>query len=461
MANKEVSWTNKGLHYGTKTLTFEPIDRVFKIVTTSRGTGLYYTLIRLQTFQDVIMTIGDNGYFHDIIIDDGLSETNTGKTRTILANTFSTFYHKVLTGSTEITFDYPDYIYYWGKGYNFGEDLGWVRRSNDAPTFFVNNNILPINMLRYYCMGSGYPEWNKTYGYISDLPRTLEVFYHINTSSAGAQDIIYLPRNLTYLNYGQNYTEPINYQQYGDSINLPRNLITYYGMGILLYGDISNLPRNMTIANINGNISGFISDLPSGLTELSLYSYNGNVQGSLSDLPSGLTGQLNLYVFNGIIEGPTSDLPTGLTSIASIGPIIGGNISFLSRMIGIYLFDNSNKTSIYGSINSLKIGIGDLIISTSGLLTGDLGLMVWSYGGQIQIYGNLNFTYTQNTNWSFQSFALGYCNFTTTDVDNLIIDMDNSTLYPVIGNSISIGDPRSSASDAAVASLQSKGWLIN
>lgn len=146
---------------------------------------------------------------------------------------------------------------------------------------------------------------------------------------------------------------------------------------------------------------------------------------------------------------------------------IYGDISGLVKLS--YITVQSGSNTITGSIT----GLTDLIfvnIAGSSTIYGDLGgsgMSAVSYGLERITLANTNKmdTYTAGAVWSNAVVvinpAVGY-GYSSAEIDNMLIDMANSAGGPT-GKTITLqgsSQPRTSASDAAVATLQGRGCTI-
>jgi hypothetical protein len=132
------------------------------------------------------------------------------------------------------------------------------------------------------------------------------------------------------------------------------------------------------------------------------------------------------------------EFSTSITCFSVNRQSINGNISIIgkfSNLVELYL----NNGSVYGDISSLP---GKLFFFSSGSL-------------------NRGFNYTRNVN---RQYILGCTQLTLlSGVDQYLIDMANLAVNPAAQSNhkvISLTGMRSSASDAAVATLQGKGFAV-
>lgn len=190
------------------------------------------------------------------------------------------------------------------------------------------------------------------------------------------------------------------------------------------------------------DISFDLADVPSGLTYLYITGYN-TVYGSIGDLPSDI--ETLVITGDNIISGELSGLPSGIVTV---------------------WIDGINEIS--GEIEDLPSTVAALIVNGSNSITGDIG-DIPSCCEIIEIGGfNTVGTYTDSA-WSPESMyyitlipgAPG--GLDEDEVDQLLIDIDStvtswagSKAITLIGNNAA----RTSASDAAVTSLEGKGVTV-
>jgi hypothetical protein len=242
------------------------------------------------------------------------------------------------------------------------------------------------------------------------------------TTMAWNGSINYLPTGLTFLhmlNLGTNLTGSINY--------LPTGLITMYltNLGTNLTGSISNLPtglKNMQLNNLGTNLTGSISNLPTGLTGLDLTNLGTNLTGSISELPTGVT-YLYLQSLGTNLTGSISELPTGVT----------------------YLYLQSLGTNLTGSISELPTGVTYLYLNNLG--------------------AGIDITTGTMPAWAATTITI-QSGYSTAAVDGFLnawaptAGTGTKTINLAGAGAGIANQPRSSASDAAVTTLNGKGKTI-
>jgi hypothetical protein len=201
--------------------------------------------------------------------------------------------------------------------------------------------------------------------------------------------------------------------------------------------------RDMVYFRCTGSntISGALSGLPSGLT--SFYCTGSNtISGALSDLPSDLT----YFRCEGsnTISGALSDLPSDLTYFRCEGSnTISGALSGLPSDLNYFICTGSNTIS--GALSDLPSDLTYFNCTGSNTISDYTAPHTWSnsinYIKLIQAVGN---------------------GLDETEVDNLLIDLASAT-WAGGNRRVELptpNAPRSSASDAAVATLLGKSVTV-
>ena len=241
-----------------------------------------------------------------------------------------------------------------------------------------------------------------------------------NLSLNGTQasgDITYL-KNLTALKYLSLYASQIT----GDIANLKNMtaLTTLNLIGIKVNGDIANL-KNMT-----------------SLTLLGLS--NTNVTGDIANLKN-MTSLTNLSLYNTQASGDIASLKnmTKLTTLSLSNTNVSGDIANLKNMTKL------NKELMLNGLN-LSGNIGDLPNEVLFVTNND---------------GNGSFTWTTSS----RTNILAMENIACDNIDKLLQDMSNMNAnfagQQGYHKTISLIGTRTSASDAAVQTLQSKGYTVS
>jgi len=268
-------------------------------------------------------------------------------------------------------------------------------------------------------------------GDVVNLPRTITQLGAINGTIFG---------NVANLPTGATKVDIFNNTLSGDVANLPRNITT----GILqilglntISGDVANLPMSGTNVSIEGlnTISGNISGLSDTYISINITG-NNTIFGDVSNIPSGAT----LIQINGFntLSGDVTDLPQTITNFGVQGlNTITGDIANLPPLLTNFLLNGNNTI------------FGDLYYIPSGLTRFDA------------LSNNAISDYTAGRTWAPGMRSLditafsGNTGFTSTEIDNLLIDLANTTWAPFgLGNPrIILKGTRTSASDAAFNTL--------
>jgi hypothetical protein len=186
--------------------------------------------------------------------------------------------------------------------------------------------------------------------------------------------------------------------------------------------------------------NGSVNYLPTGLTDLTLRLLGTNLTGSINDLPTGLT-YLYLANIGTNLTGSINDLPTGLTTLylINLGTNLTGSINDLPTGLTTLYLDNLG-TNLTGSINDLPTGLTTLYLINLG--TG------------------IDITTGTMPAWAATTITI-QSGYSTAAVDGFL-----NAWAPTAGtgtNTINLAganQPRSSASDAAVTTLNGKGKTI-
>ena len=235
-----------------------------------------------------------------------------------------------------------------------------------------------------------------------------------------------------------------NTNVYGDIAALKRlsEVILIELSGTKVYGDIANIKNCKQIISLrlsNTQVSGDISVLRN-LTELNTFTIaKTQVSGDIAAM-SGLTKLTNYDVTSTSIWGDISSIQ---------------NLSKLSNVNFMY-------TGVTGSVSSLKnLTLLKDCYLYAGSFSGDLALLPASCS-----YISFRYDKGSNLTWSSRSSSSVILSIDGTakldNVDKMLQDqancqVPNSTVQKVI----SVVGTRTSASDAAVASLQQKGYTVS
>ena len=226
-----------------------------------------------------------------------------------------------------------------------------------------------------------------------------------------------------------------------DDLNYTKKLEALYMNGKETKGDLSSLKSlynlksiGLTNTSVTGDIS-YLSEL-SLLTELNLS--NTLVSGNLSSI-SNLTNLKQLYIYQ---------LPSSTQ--------ITGDLSSLKNLTSLKAFNLTSSTQITGDLSSLKNLTSLSSASTSAVLTGDLATTP-STLTVLQCSSQSKLSWSNRDSSAKIISILG--NPFMENIDKMLQDQANCVASS--SGSIVVKGTRTSASDAAVATLQSKGYTIS
>lgn len=263
-----------------------------------------------------------------------------------------------------------------------------------------------------------------------------------------------------------NFTNDSMVEDKGKTANL-----TAYESGTLFYSNVDcefSLPNKYNLVKVNSFSPNTCFDIDSLKYSKNLgniyFSGAKNVSGNISSLKD--LSSINYLVLGGTsVTGDVSYLKdlTNITSISLYGTSISGDLSNLKNMTKLTLLDIAN-TLISGDLSSLKklsSLSGSLRFSAKQTITGDLAVVpngiLW-----IQVSpSNPTLTWTSTSRTNILAMENVKCN----NIDKLLNDMSaleakfmgEQTWY----KTISLIGTRTSASDAAVQTLQSKGYTVS
>jgi len=373
-----------------------------KILLTSTGTGAGVSTLRLWfDTTPVTCTLSGAGRFYS----DSGGTADESTSYEFPAGSLQTRYLKVPSSTSNLL------IFHKGNMLGWGSDStdGWTS-SNNAATAAVSTEDFARDMVYFRCYGS-----NTISGDLSDLPSELTTFICTGSNTVSG-DLSDLPSELTtFICTGSNTVS-------GDLSDLPSELTYFRCEGSnTISGDLSDLPSELTYFRCTGSntVSGDLSDLPSELTTFYCTGSN-TVSGDLSDLPSELT--TFFCTGSNTVSGDLSDLPSELTTFYCTGSnTVSGDLSDLPSELTYFICTGSNTVSDYTAPHTWSNSI--------------------NYIKLIQAVGS---------------------GLDETEVDNLLIDLANATWA---GSSRRVelptpNAPRSSASDAAVATLLGKSVTV-
>ena len=199
-----------------------------------------------------------------------------------------------------------------------------------------------------------------------------------------------------------------------------------------------------------------------------LYLYNTNVSGDISAFANN-TALKTIYISNTNVSGDISAFAnnTALTFVALSNTNVSGDISAFKNLMNLSTLEISN-TNVSGDIGSLRnLPLSEIRVANVGNLTGDFAkLPAKCY--YIALGDDASKTVLNWTNRDTSEYITAWSGKAkVTNVDDMLIGMVNCTAHPNLSSfelwkkSISIVGTRTSASDAAVQTLQSKGYTVS
>jgi len=177
------------------------------------------------------------------------------------------------------------------------------------------------------------------------------------------------------------------------------------------------------------------------LTKIYMATTSSKLNHDLASLPSGLTTYDNIG--SNTTSGDIASLPSGLTYYSNTGSnTTSGDIASLPSGLTTYVNAGLNTTS--GDMASLPIGL------TYYYNTGS---------NQVNQYTS-GHTFSASMTFFLNRPAAGY-GLDSTEVDNLLIDLESSGMSSGTINIAGNNAARTAASDAAVTSLEGKGVTVD
>lgn len=360
------------------------------------------------------------------------------------------------TQSIKIITSAPVTLEIIGDGYftdsTLSENKGKTISANGYSLIYFSNGNFEVAILNKYAL----TEFN-----ITAVGGTIS-----NNKAINIKDLSYSDINILNVE---------NSKSYGDisALKNMKNLTSIQAGSSQLSGDISNI-KDLTLLSLlnlgnNKEITGNISAI-SNLTNLnSVALYNTKVTGDIANL-RGLTKVtlLNLQGLTGVY-GDISNLSTliKLENLTCSKTNIHGNLSTLKTLVKLKSlrceYCSNAYVSDFSQLNTLT-NLANVYLKNIKSANGDIS----------GLSPNLLFITLSNTptnlSWSSRPsssniFAIeGSVNIS--DIDGMLDDMSNCVVPSNKPSSaeysrIYINGSRTSASDAAVASLKSKGYTIN
>lgn len=249
--------------------------------------------------------------------------------------------------------------------------------------------------------------------------------------------------------------------------NLPTTLINFSSSSssATVKGTIDSLPPNMTTFTFTGGpvMNGTIDSLPATMTSITLTTSGGIITGSFDSLKSKNFTSIQFYG-NSSIGGNVNALKTIQTLVFNGSPSCHVNLDSLPNSLSVVEFIG-NVLSFTGGINNMPNSMYLFEMNTNN---GTLDSVSLNSLPPYINYFILNspvraVSYTPGRSWisNMRAFNVSTLPLTSTEVDNLLIDLSNTTwninsTLTITGNAA----PRTSVSNAAVSKLQSMGVTV-
>jgi len=213
-----------------------------------------------------------------------------------------------------------------------------------------------------------------------------------------------------------------------------------------LTGSVAGL-TNLIVLEVGGNNS--LSGSIAGLTNLTYLDVEGEFT-TLSGSVAGLTSLTFLGVYN-------------IWAILSSGPdnnnTISGNIEGLTNLVTLLVTGNNTLTGSIEGLSSLKV----LAATGNNTISGDFSVICSGFTELIFLNSCAMTTYTSGATWANMNVTInpsaGY-GYSSTEIDNMLIDMANSGMNDVAISLLGSSSWRTGASDAAVATLEGNSCII-
>lgn len=369
-----------------------------------------------------------------------------------------------------------------------------------------------VESARVLSVGGNKSNYNFDLSVLSKLTN-LEILFIGKHSLTGS--LSSLPRKLKRLAL-DNAAEVI-----GAASDLPVGLVQLSLRSFSMNIRMSELPKELEHLRLleagdTAEVTGSFVDLPQGLTSIYLYNgRRGSVSGDLSELPNTLTAAYFLSAANALITGGLDSLNTGMKYFwVSSSNNINGNLIELPINMESFLVYGSNtitgkidvlpdnmrhltllgKNTVNGDITDLKATMSQFTLGGENTLTGDIANLPQTVNqfevyGENTIYGNLGELKANNI-WSLRITGSNSINdfslnsqwkpvnlynlylfsedsssgFNSEEIDRLLILLNENVRKNNRGR-IDILRPSdaspTSASEAAISSLEGKGFRIN
>jgi len=339
----------------------------------------------------------------------------------------------------------------------------------------IETDIIPANITNL-SFNSNSPLVGLT-GAISNLPTNLtDLGMTSNDYSSLTGTIAQFGSSLEFLNFSNGSAD--NTAITGTIANLASSALTWISFDrfINLTGTIDSFASTQTTLETlnledNGNITGSISNLPSTMRIIYIRNQTG-IAGNISSLASGLW-TLYLNNISTTLTGSISSLPSGLESltIISAGTNLTGSINSLPTSLHTCILTSVNTgNNLTGSLDGTlpaNLASFELIGVGSGMTGGNIANL--SNCRSVELTGfSCSYSYTSTT-WTRTGIYLirilpaATYGLTTTQVDNLLIDLSTAPWAGSGTRILNLGgnnSARSAASDSAVAILLGLGVTV-
>jgi len=307
---------------------------------------------------------------------------------------------------------------------------------------------------RFYSNSAGTLDASRTWNVLSGAERQMYLKCTGGTATFEVQTNT-ITKWVEWTNVGSPYNSPEISGYIGQFTNLTQLTIGAYSS---LSVDISAL-TNLQYIDIetDNTLSGDIS----GLTSLieGFFDADGSLSGSIAGLTSlnylGIVGDNTL---TGDISGLTSlqNLEIGGKSDYNT---LSGSIAGLTSLVVLYVAgDNTLTGSIEGLANIQYLDVGG-----NNTISGDFSVICSGFTDLIFLNSCAMTTYTSGATWANMNVTInpsaGY-GYSSTEIDNMLIDMANSGMNDVAISLLGSSSWRTGASDAAVATLEGNSCII-
>ena len=238
-----------------------------------------------------------------------------------------------------------------------------------------------------------------------------------------------------------------------------------------LGSDIANLKNLIALTDLylyNTQVSGDIANLKNLTSLRNLYLYNTQVSGDIANLKN-LTSVSDLYLYNTQVSGDIANLKdlTTVRNLSLENTQVSGDIANLKNLTALTSLSLSNKQQpLTGDISQLSVlsNCTRIILSYSKL-SGDLAILP-SECRFTSFYEDKGSVFTWSTRTSTAKIIAIEGNAKITNIDKMLQDQAQcqigfSSNDDVRFKTISALGTRTSASDAAVQTLQKKGYTVS